>query len=205
MNDPPTIATRSALDAAAQRVGVAQRAQVEDPGELGARQRQPPHVRPGREDRLVVGDRLLRRERRSLARLGVELQDARPGEDLDVVGDGRSTASRSTGRAGAPWRSAGARTAGRARGRRAAPSRRSPARAAPARRSPRPGRRRRAGRRPRDRPCRQPPGEPGPFGRELLGDRVLEARVEDEQDLVAGLDDRVGLRARSRRRRAAPR
>src|SRR6478672_7203037 len=30
-------------------------------------------------------------------------------------------------------------------------------------------------------------------GRELLGDRLLEARVEDQEDRVADLDERVGL------------
>ena len=40
---------------------------------------------------------------------------------------------------------------------------------------------------------------------ELLGDAVLEARVEDEQDLVAVVDHRVGLRARSPCRRAGSR
>jgi hypothetical protein len=74
-----------ALGVGAQRVGVAQGAQEVDAVEVAALERQAPHVRPGRDQRVAVGDRPLRRQPRLVGR-GVELHDARAREDLDVAG-----------------------------------------------------------------------------------------------------------------------
>ena len=70
------------VELAADRVGVAVRADVVDAVELGAVDLQAPHHRAGRHERVLVADRLLRRERR-LARLRVELHDARARQQLD--------------------------------------------------------------------------------------------------------------------------
>jgi hypothetical protein len=90
-DDPHTV---HAVHVDAQRVGVAQRAQVVDALEVGPVDRQAAHVGPGRHEGVPVGDGLLGRQRR-LARGGVELHDRGPGQHLDVVADGRNVASRS--------------------------------------------------------------------------------------------------------------
>ena len=68
----------------ADRVGVAERAQVVDALQLAPRHVQPPHVRPGREQRLAELELLLGRELRG-ARARVERGDARAGEQLDPL------------------------------------------------------------------------------------------------------------------------
>ena len=156
MNDPPTSATRvGALDVGAQRVGVAQRAQVVDRPRgrcpsIGSRRTFAPVASSALPNATVsFVDSVASRASGSSF-----ITDVRVSTSTSSPTGSETRPPSPTRRAGSPWRSAGARTAGRARGRRAAPSRRSPARAAPRRRPPTRRRRRRAGRRPSGRPPR---------------------------------------------------
>ena len=101
-----------AVELGADRVGVAEGAQVVDAVELGAVHLQPADHRAGRDERVLVADGLLRRERR-LARRGVELHHARARQQLDgraVEPAGLGTEARPRGparRAGTPSSAAG--------------------------------------------------------------------------------------------------
>ena len=118
------------VELAADRVGVAVGAHVVDAVELRPVDLEPADHRARRDERVLVADRLLRGQRR-LARLRVELHDARARQQLDgrvveparPAGGARPRAR--ARRAGTPSSAAGARRAGRARGRRAARCRRS--------------------------------------------------------------------------------
>ena len=70
------------VELGADRVGVAERAQVVDAVELRAVDLQPADHRAGRDERVLVADGLLRRQRR-LPRRGVELHHARARQELD--------------------------------------------------------------------------------------------------------------------------
>ncbi len=122
----------------ADRVGVAERAQVVDLLELAAAHVQAAHVRARRDQRLAELDLVLARQRRR-ARLQVDAGDARARQQLDVLlapttrSGGTAAPRGSPRRAGSPSSTPGGCTAGRARGPPAAPRPRRLPRAASAR------------------------------------------------------------------------
>ena len=188
------------LGVGADRVGVAERAQVVDALQLGSPSTlQPPHVRAGGEQRLVEARRSSLLDSVASVRRGVELHHAR----ARAAARCRCSSHHSSGRkqrvlarllalqVALRARRAGCR-AGRARGRRAGSSPSQPAsrsqRAQLARGQP---------------AADQQVRRPSRSGHRSTGSRRcamncgvivgLEARVEDQQHLVAGLDDGVGL------------
>ena len=119
------------LGVGADRVGVAEGAQVVDALVLGALDPEDVDHRPGGDQRLAEGD-LLPALDLGGARLGVERHHVAPAQQLDAVlliPGGRvdvGVLARWPRRAGTPWRAAAVRRAAPARGRPAGPSPRPP-------------------------------------------------------------------------------
>ena len=186
--------TRSRLGhVLADRVGVAQRPQVVDAVELGARRRAAagrwPPWRSGRcRTTPAPGSTAWPRAPRCRASGRWSASSARPTAPPTIRRGGRRCPRATPCPGGSPSSRAGGCRAGRARARPGGSSPRPRTRAATVRSWRRRGRHRPAD----DRRAGQPPD--GAVRRELRGDRVLEPRIQHDEHLVAGLDHGVGLR-----------